>query len=444
MSDILPITPHFTDTTIVAYSHNKAINYQQFLSDVASLRQQLPSQRYMINLCHDHYHFMVSFTAALLCQQTTILPSNQKTFTLQQLQQGYSDCYCMVDSDFDDDSLTIYRYATSIQQTLHPSLPLTIANDTVAAILFTSGSTGKPQAHTKTWQQLMIGVQATTQALKLPKHCTIVATIPAQHMFGFEHSICLPMQNGYAIAASPPFFPQDIANTVKNIASPKVLLTTPLHIKACLEADVNLSEVDLIISATSPLTTQLAQQAERRWQTCLVEIYGSTETGAMAMRHTAQENIWQTHENITIVQQQNNFYAINKHVPPAILLHDQLQLSDEQHFLLLGRDEDLINIAGKRASLTDLTLKLTRIAGIEDAILFMPKTSQAYTPRLTALVVSPTLSSQQIKQQLATMIDDAFLPRPIIKLSHLPRNTLGKIPYQTLLHLAGQYDNTQF
>ena len=61
-----------------------------------------------------------------------------------------------------------------------------------------------------------------------------------------------------------------------------MLITTPVHLRTVLADDLELPPLDLIVSATAPLSQELAREAERRFGAPLLEIYGSTETGQIA------------------------------------------------------------------------------------------------------------------------------------------------------------------
>ena len=98
----------------------------------------------------------------------------------------------------------------------------------------------------------------------------------------------------------------------------------------------------------------------------------------------------------------------------------------------------MIKIAGKRASLADLTIKLNAINGVQDGLLFQDPRQESETSRLIALVVAPQLSSQQIIQALYKVIDPVFLPRPVINIERLPRNATGKIKQQDILNIYDQ------
>ena len=94
----------------------------------------------------------------------------------------------------------------------------------------------------------------------------------------------------------------------------------------------------------------------------------------------------------------------------------------------------MIEVAGKRASLADLTQRLLAVEGVRDAVLFQPQPDSVATiRRLAALVVAPGCSAREISERLAASVDPAFLPRPLRIVDSLPRNELGKLPRELLL-----------
>jgi acyl-coenzyme A synthetase/AMP-(fatty) acid ligase len=114
-------------------------------------------------------------------------------------------------------------------------------------------------------------------------------------------------------------------------------------------------------------------------------------------------------------------------------LLDQIELQTDGRFLLRGRSADLIEIAGKRGSLGELTRRLLDIDGVEDAVVIQPGDEQARLRRVAALVVAPTLTPHVILAALATSVDAVFLPRPLFIVQELPRNAVGKLPRAAVL-----------
>jgi acyl-coenzyme A synthetase/AMP-(fatty) acid ligase len=116
------------------------------------------------------------------------------------------------------------------------------------------------------------------------------------------------------------------------------------------------------------------------------------------------------------------------------LLQDILELHPGDRFVVRGRSSDMIEVAGKRASLADITRRLLAIDGVQEAAVFQPESDAVGTiRRVAALVVAPTLTAREVLDQLAGGVDSAFLPRPLVIVDKLPRNELGKLPRENLL-----------
>jgi len=251
--------------------------------------------------------------------------------------------------------------------------------------------------------------------------------VPAQHMFGLEHSIIMPWQLGYAISNFNPFFPEDIHQQTRQLSQKIILLTTPIHIQACINSGIRFENILQVISSTMPLSQEMASAGEDCFNAPITEIYGSTETGAMGFRRTSTEPMWHLYKGLTI-SEKNHQFLLHKPDGKHIEIHDQLQLYQNNQFSIIGRNSDLIKIAGKRMSLADLNFKLNSLDGVEEGIFVLPSNSEVNsTTRLKVFVVAPTLSEQQILTLLKPLIDPLFLPRTIVKIDSLPKNTLGKI-----------------
>jgi acyl-coenzyme A synthetase/AMP-(fatty) acid ligase len=98
--------------------------------------------------------------------------------------------------------------------------------------------------------------------------------------------------------------------------------------------------------------------------------------------------------------------------------------------------DDQVNIAGHRASLGDLTRKLLEIDGVQDGAFYLPETGHAPLTRLTAVVVAPGKTHQDIQRALRLSIDPVFFPRPLLLVPRLPRNETGKLPREALRRLV--------
>lgn len=436
----LSLLTHPSLANTVAWRHCEAISAEQFLADVEQLVAMLPASQYMLNICRDRYHFAVGLAAAIISSKVSLLPPTHTPEMVKQLKSAYADIFCLHDSEHCETALPLLRYPDLPADTLKSGTMAVpqIDSQQLVAIVFTSGSTGSPLPHGKSWGSLVQNVQAQATLLRLNanNNYSIVGTVPPQHMYGFESTVLLAWQSGNAFSHAQPFYPADICEAVAAVKAPRILVSTPLHLRLLLEAELELPSVDLVLSATAPLSTQLAHKVESAFAAPLREIYGSTETGQIAMRRTTQSQHWQLFPSVQLTAVDERVWASGGHVGSATMLNDVIEIVADNHFLLHGRLQDLINIAGKRSSLANLDYHLNSVPGVLDGAFYMPdETSHDHVTRLCACVVAPDLTPKSLLAALRQRVDPVFLPRPLLFLDELPRNSTGKLPREALRRL---------
>ncbi|MEP6600505.1 MAG: AMP-binding protein [Nitrospirota bacterium] len=430
------LSPYYPDR-VLAWENGHSITYGHFLSDVGALADLLPEKPTVINLADDRYRFLVGFAAALVRGQTTLLPPGRAPGALAPIVRDYGTSYCLVDGTEKVEQLPCYQIPKGSWSPTYTAKVPQIPIDHTAVVAFTSGSTGSPHPNPKTWGSLVAVARntGTRLELKTSDHMTVVATVPHQHMYGLETSIMLPLQHGMAFHVGRPLFPEDVRLALAEVPSPRILVTTPLHIRACVTAGSRLPPVERILSATAPLPSSLAKQAETLFQANVYEVYGFTEAGSLATRRTVAENSWHVLDGITLHQDSAGCSLQAPYLREPIPFPDLVSLQGLHRFVLHGRGTDLVNIGGHRGSLSDLNQKLNEIEGVEDGAFFLPDETGTSVTRLIAFVVAPGKSAEHILSALRTVIDPVFLPRPLHLVPNLPRNETGKLTRKALLAL---------
>lgn len=422
----------------VAFRHGRAVVVAEFLRDIAALAAALPHHAHVLNLCTDRYRFTVGLAAALCRQQVSLLPPDDRPATIRAIAADFADVYCLIDGapPVDVPSFAFPRSAAPLAAVPLPALPAAQP----AVVLFTSGSTGRPKPTAKSWGVLVESARTAGERLGVGAMAgaAIVGTVPHQHSYGLESTVLLALQHGLAFEAERPFYPADVAASLAVLPRPRLLVTTPVHLRALVDEPEPLPLVDLIVSATAPLAADLAAAAEARFAAPLLEIYGCSEAGQVATRRTAREEVWHSLDGVVLRQEGANTWASGAAVPRETLLHDAIELSGDGRFRLLGRAADMVNIAGKRSSLAHLEHHLKAIDGVVDGAFLLPDGERRRVPRLVAFAVAPGRSADAILAALRDRIDAAFLPRPLIIVEALPRNELGKLPREALLRLAAE------
>jgi acyl-coenzyme A synthetase/AMP-(fatty) acid ligase len=435
---------HTSPTAIVAYRAGEAVTARQFLAAAAHLALSLPADSaHVLNVCADRYHFAVGLAACLMSQRISLLPSTHTAQVIAQLASAAPDAICLTDDRHCDISLPqvyvpeLLLGAPQAGETFRvPEIP----SNQLAAIVYTSGSTGTPVPYKKTWGLLARCVRdgAPFWGLLDGRVHTLVGTVPGQHMYGFESTVLLALQSGNAFSAERPLYPADVAAAVDMVPQPRVLVTTPIHLRTLLASEVDFPALDLVVSATAPLCQELACEVEEKYRTPLLEIYGSTETGQIAARRTSQSAAWRLWPGVHLSVSGSEVFAQGGHIEQLTQMSDLIEIIDDQHFLLHGRTPDMVNIAGKRSSFGYLNTQLNAIPGVLDGAFFLREGLMGSTgsSRLGAVVVAPGMSAATVAERLRQLIDPVFLPRPLLMVEKLPRNATGKLPQQALQGFA--------
>jgi len=421
--------PHPEDTVALCAGH--PVSRRLFVAQARALAAAFPPGGHLLNACTDRYRFAVTLVAGMLSQRVNLMPSTYTAETARELAGFAADTFVVSDS--------ADTPATTLQPFAFPELPENGGDDTVpelpadqlVAWVFTSGSTGSPVPHPKTWGKLVANTRGALRQLHLgdtKAPFSLLGTVPPQHMYGFESTILLALLGGGAIVADRAFFPAEIVAHLGSLPRPRVLVTTPYHLRTVLRSDETAPEADLLLSATAPLATDIAEQAEAAFRAPLKEIYGSTETGQIATRRPTDDDLWTLFPGITLDDRDDATWALGGHIETPVPLGDRIERAADGRFRLGGRNADLINIAGKRSSLAYLDRQLQAIDGVVDGAFHEPGGAAGDITRLAAFVVAPGRSRAELLAALRERIDPLFLPRPLILLDHLPRNATGKLP----------------
>jgi acyl-coenzyme A synthetase/AMP-(fatty) acid ligase len=448
-NSFLPLLADRDPDLPLAWRAGVPVSAREFLADVERFAPRLLAGGPVVNLCVDRYAFAVSLAAALVRGETSLLPPDARPDTLARVHEIGDPAFAVTDdAHVETPGLprVLVEHRPAAAGAADPTVPM-IRRDMHAVSLLTSGSTGAPQPHAKTWGTLVGDVQAAvgrlSSLLGRPSlvGLTLVATVPVQHSYGLESSALLALLGGAAFDSGRPFFPADVAQALASVPQPRALVTTPFHLKTLLLSGIELPPVELILSATAPLSPQLAAQAEQAMGAMLIEIYGSTESGQVATRRPTQSEVWETFGEIRVRAEHGDdgaerFIFEGDFIPEPTPMADVLELVDERRFRLLGRANDLIHVAGRRSSLGYLNHHLNSIPGVEDGAFWLPDDVADGVVRPVAFVVAPTLDAHAIISALRERLEAVFVPRRVVHVAAFPREGTGKLTVRSLREFA--------
>jgi acyl-coenzyme A synthetase/AMP-(fatty) acid ligase len=444
----LPLLPQVDACTVVAHHEGRAVRAEEFLRQVSTLAQRLPEVTRVVNGCADRYWFAVSLFACIQRGIVSLLPNSAAPEHLAAVCANSDDLLSVGDQPESGLPRLPYLRVGHDRDTLagrsrDADMPL-IPADRLVARVYTSGSTGAPQAHDKFFGCLQESVAAAAQRVWAVTQgpCAVLGTSSFRHMFGFESTVLLPLLGGGVLSDRVPYFPADVASALSELPEPRLLVTTPFHLRNLLEAGIALPRVAGVLSATAPLSREMAARAQEQLQAPVMEIYGSTETGQVATRRTTEQADWTLMDGVQLTQSGETTIAAGRLLHQAQALNDVIEIVGPTQFRLIDRGSNLVNIAGKKSTLTFLNHVLAQVPGVRDGIFCLPQRADGQAPaRLAAFVVAPQVEAAYILGVLRTHVDPVFLPRPIVMIDELPRDANGKVTAATVRRLCEQHGN---
>ncbi|HSV70368.1 MAG TPA: AMP-binding protein [Methylibium sp.] len=438
----LVATPAWLDRLAVVGGRHDWTWRQLHAASVA-LAARLPDGATVVNLCNSRAGFLVAWLAALRRGCLQQLPPSSGAAELAAMLAADGEPIVVTD---DADALQLPGSDPARCLVFEPR-PVAGVPDAALAWspdfeaprveLYTSGSTGRPEPQVKTLGQLVRGAQRLGERLATEVDGdwaalrAIVCSVPSQHMFGLETSVLLPLVYGVALLDGRPLLPADVRAAFGRCDGAACWVATPLHLRAQVQSGEVLARCHFVIASTMPLAPALAGEAERLCGAPVLEIYGSTETGAVAMRRTARDASWRPLPGVCIEPSGEGAIVRGAHFRSPQTLADQVEDDGRGGFRLLGRSGDLIKIAGRRASLAGLNLLLQDLPGLTDGVFYLPATG-APGERLILIHAGAPLDRAQAEAWLRARIDPVFLPRAIIRVDDLPRAAHGKLPRHAL------------
>ncbi|GMG84993.1 xanthomonadin biosynthesis 3-hydroxybenozate--AMP ligase XanA2 [Paralimibaculum aggregatum] len=431
---------------ILCFSAAGLRRWDGFAADVAAARARIAGPERVCNLMRDRYVYMVGLAAALLNGQAVVLPASTAPRAVEAALDGPGETLVLGGEAAPEGSARrIGALPDGLAAEPGAGRALRRALETAPGEIhvFTSGSTGLPVRHRKRWATLAGGALVTEAVLAAAGHgaagagaqpFAILGSTPHQHMYGLEAAVFSGLAFGRALHRGTIFYPADLEAAVADARAAGlgacVLVTSPAHLRFLEPALAALPEIRSIISATAPLPLALAERIEAAG-TRVFEIYGSTETGSLAIRRTAADPLWQPIAGFTLEQLPEGCRAAAPHLDASVLLGDAVELAPDGRFRLLGRLGDMVTVAGKRTSLGTLEAVLAETPGLADGVVLRQRRDEG---DWIGVVAVPQAGQDEaglgaaIRRQFRAHLDPVFLPQRIRFAEALPRGGTGKIP----------------
>jgi acyl-coenzyme A synthetase/AMP-(fatty) acid ligase len=323
----------------------------------------------------------------------------------------------------------IEQLKTKMTNSFHP----VIDPDSHFLTLFTGGSTGKPRLWKKTARNVLAEASYLVEKFAINGRDVFISTVPPYHIYGFLFSIVVPFIGRAAVMPDVYVFPREIISAAENSGA-SVLISVPVHYRVLKNDDLRMSKLRLAFSSAGMLDERDAAFFSSRTGIGIQEIYGSTETGGIAVRcRAAGDESWKPFDNVAWRITDERLHVQSEFISPDLPLDetgffqtgDRAEINDSEHFVLRGRADGIIKVGGKRVDLAEIEAKMKMISGIRDAVVIALPVPQGRENDIAALVVS-TIEESDIRKQLSAILEPYAIPKRIRLIDSIPVTAAGK------------------
>ena len=314
--------------------------------------------------------------------------------------------------------------------------------DAACIFLQTGGTTGQPRLWQKTAGNLLGEVASHVRALQVETGDHIVATVSPHHIYGLLFSVLLPLVSDATVERVSPFFPQEIAERIAT-SSATILVSTPAHLRALSASLTARHKLRLVLSSGAPLSAADAASFFARTGLWPLEVYGSTETGGIAVRRQDEaEAPWSPLPGVECRVEGGIVCVRSPFVSPDAARDqigffstaDRAQERADGRFELLGRADGVGKVGGTRVALPDIEKIIAALDGVQDAVVMALPSESGRGQEIVALVAS-NRPAGDITRELREKLPSPSWPRRLRCVPAIPTTSVGKRDRVAILEL---------
>jgi acyl-CoA synthetase (AMP-forming)/AMP-acid ligase II len=314
--------------------------------------------------------------------------------------------------------------------------------DVARIFLQTGGTTGQPRLWAKTARNMLGEVAAHIRALQVEPSDHILATVPPHHIYGLLFSVLLPLYSGATVERVSPFFPGEIAERIDK-TSATILVSTPAHLRALAAVPLPRHQLRLVLSSGAPLLAADASRFFAQTGHWPLEIYGSTETGGIAVRRQdVPESTWaplpgvdgRLDGELLAVRSAHVSADAPRDADGFFRTADRARIHPDGSFDLLGRDDGVVKVGGQRVILPEIEKALVALAEVQGAVALAVPSQLGRGQEIVALVASKR-PADEILREVRGQLSSPSWPRRLRCVDAIPTTPTGKRDRIAILQL---------
>jgi len=402
----------------------------------AFTRQGVPADEPVCLCIEERHHLLAGLLASMAGAPTGILTPSFHSRVLEEVQRTRPFRLILADTAVDPpagaaviDIRECRPDDRPLQLSRHPQRPF--------VSLFTGGSTGKARIWDKTPANLLGEAIHLARLFGIVPGDLLLSTAPPQHIYGLLASVLLPFVSQAQVLRRTCTFPREILSGLRNEKA-TVLVSVPAHYRALRSEGLQRFSLRLALSSAAPLDGGDADFFLQKTGLAITEIYGSTETGGMAIRsHGSDHGSWEPFSCIDWKIRSDRLCVRSDFISPDLpcdadgffMTADRVAETEGKRFRVLGRADRIVKIAGKRVDLEEIREKILKIPGVKDAYVTSAPREGARQAEIAALVASD-LAGRKLGAAIRSLDAPYGSPRRIRVVKTIPVLPNGKIDRQ--------------
>lgn len=299
--------------------------------------------------------------------------------------------------------------------------------------LYTGGSTGKPKLWPKTPINLIGEALNLKRTFNVQPDDIILAAVPPMHIYGLLFSVLLPFVSGAMVVADIPYFPQVIIRSIHRTRC-TIFVGSPVHYKALAGASIGAGRLRCAFSSGGFLEEAHSIHFSKSTGVGVIEVFGSTETGGIATRCRAEnEDTWRPFSLARWKVQKGRLCVSSPLISPNLrkdkkgfyTTGDMAEDNKDGTFILLGRADGIVKVAGKRVDLVEVEQKIKSLSFIKDAFVFSLSSKSGRGQEIAALIATNE-DKAIVRKTLSRLLDPICVPKRFARVKAIPMTPAGK------------------
>ncbi|MEP3244214.1 MAG: AMP-binding protein [Sneathiella sp.] len=427
------------DRPAVLLGEGRTSSRRELFAAAETLSRQIVGKRVAI-FCASSEMEAIAFLAAMRVSAPVIFPAINRVEALREIRDAFDILLTDEETSEEISHISLSGIQRSYQEPvscladpIDPNLTMTF---------FTSGSTGTPKEIVKYFYQMDREIRIWERLMGAElKGTEVHATVSHQHIYGLLFRLLWPLCSGFPFSASTAKSWEEIAQQTEN-SKPFLLVSSPTHLSRMAPFENEKVKVRpvLTLSAGGVLHDEFAAKASHYLGRPVHEIYGSTETGAIARRFNKGEGeSWKSLPGVTASQNERKCLLVQSAFLPetenVFQTEDLVVIAEDGSFTLHGRADRIVKIEGKRVSLQRMEDLLRKHNWIDDV--YVTATGKSRSILVAAAVLNEEgvcfLSEQGtfragrvLKDHLKKFEDAVTAPRKWRFVNQIPKNPQGK------------------